>query len=105
LEILFLRLLYGAGRFICLLAIYVKSVDGSPRINSAALIPAARGVSGSRPCIGFCFRSACLLLLDYIPTDTFILVIVYEHNGNVLLEYKDSFLFIAPKYLKENGYL
>jgi hypothetical protein len=24
-----------------------------------------------------------------VPTDTFILVIVYEHNGNALLEYKD----------------
>jgi hypothetical protein len=29
-------------------------------------------------------------VLDYIPTDTFILVIVYEHNENALLEYKDD---------------
>jgi hypothetical protein len=29
-------------------------------------------------------------VLDYIPKDTFILVIVYEHNGNVLLEYKEN---------------
>jgi hypothetical protein len=29
-------------------------------------------------------------VLDCIPTDTFILVIVYEHNGNVLLEYKEQ---------------
>jgi hypothetical protein len=26
-------------------------------------------------------------VLDSIPTDTFILEIVYEHNGNILLEY------------------
>jgi uncharacterized membrane protein len=29
------------------------------------------------------------VVLDNISTDTFILVIVYEHNGNVLLEHKD----------------
>jgi hypothetical protein len=28
-------------------------------------------------------------VLDYIPTYTIILVTVYEHNGNVLLECKD----------------
>jgi hypothetical protein len=36
-------------------------VDGSPSINSAALIPTVRDVSGCRMCIGFCFQSACLL--------------------------------------------
>jgi hypothetical protein len=30
------------------------------------------------------------IVLDYIPTDTFILEIVYEHNVNVLLEYKEG---------------
>jgi hypothetical protein len=49
--IFFLRLLYGAGRFICLLAVYVQFVDGSPSIISAALIPAVRGVSGCRACL------------------------------------------------------
>jgi antitoxin component YwqK of YwqJK toxin-antitoxin module len=29
-------------------------------------------------------------VLEYIPTDTFILVTVYEQNGNALLEYKDK---------------
>jgi hypothetical protein len=53
LEILFLRLLYGAGRFICLMAVYAQFLDGSPSIISAALIPAVRGVSGCRACIGF----------------------------------------------------
>jgi hypothetical protein len=37
-EILFVCLLYGAGRFICLLAVYAFLVDGSPSIISAALI-------------------------------------------------------------------
>jgi hypothetical protein len=60
-EILFLRLVYGAGRFICLLAVYAQFVDGCPSIISAALIPAVRGVSGCRACIGFCFWIACLL--------------------------------------------
>jgi hypothetical protein len=49
--ILFLRLLYGAGRFICLLAVYAQFVDGSPSIISAALIPAVRCVSGCRACL------------------------------------------------------
>jgi hypothetical protein len=29
-------------------------------------------------------------MLDYIPTDTFILEIVYEHNSNVFLENKEQ---------------
>jgi hypothetical protein len=44
-------LLYGAGRFICLLAVYAQFVDGSPSIISAALIPAVRDVSGCRACL------------------------------------------------------
>jgi hypothetical protein len=50
-------------------------------------------------------------VLDCIPTDTFILEIVYEHNGNVLLEYSvnsfnahesthDSTLFADSLYPK-----
>jgi hypothetical protein len=44
-------------------------------------------------------------VLDYIPTDTFILVIVYEHNGNALLEYKDHFtvLFVFYITLPDDG--
>jgi hypothetical protein len=43
-------LLYGAGRFICLLAFYVQFVDGSPSVISATLIPAVHHVSGCRTC-------------------------------------------------------
>jgi hypothetical protein len=35
-------------------------------------------------------------VLDYIPKDTFILVIVYEHNGNAPLEYRDGELISGP---------
>jgi hypothetical protein len=38
LENTFLSLLYGAGRFICLLVVYAQFVDGSPSIISAALL-------------------------------------------------------------------
>jgi hypothetical protein len=34
-------------------------------------------------------------VLDYIPTYTIILVIVCEHNGNVLLECKDQKYFLG----------
>jgi tryptophan synthase alpha subunit len=36
-------------------------VVNSPSFISTSLIPAVRDVSGCRACIGFCFRSACLL--------------------------------------------
>jgi hypothetical protein len=62
LEILFMCFLYGAGRFICLLAVYAQFVDGWPSIISAALLPAVRNVSGCRGALFFCFRSACLLI-------------------------------------------
>jgi hypothetical protein len=63
---LFLCLLYGACRFICLLGAYASFVDWSPSLISSALILAIRDVSECRTCIGFtvfvvCFRSACLL--------------------------------------------
>jgi hypothetical protein len=35
-------------------------------------------------------------VLDYIPTYTIILVIVYEHNGNVLLECKEHLVNNMP---------
>jgi hypothetical protein len=46
-----LCLLYGGGRFICLLFIYAYSVDGSSSIISAALISAVCDVSGCQVCL------------------------------------------------------
>jgi hypothetical protein len=51
LEILFMCLLYGAGRLICLLTVYASFVDGSPSIISVALIPAVHDVSGCWACL------------------------------------------------------
>jgi hypothetical protein len=48
-------LLYGAGRFIRLLAVYAQSVGGCPSVISGALIPAVRDVYGCRACNGFWF--------------------------------------------------
>jgi hypothetical protein len=38
-------------------------------------------------------------VLDYIPTYTIILVIVYKHKGNVLLECEDSAVIFTNQVL------
>jgi hypothetical protein len=36
------------------------------------------------------------------PKDTFILVIVYEHNRNALLEYKDPIWYLKKLYAEQH---